>query len=117
LTLRRSQDAPQCLYNLDIREVRHVQADSTADESFLFALGRSGGLCDCGEDADDEASLGSEAAGWPFFGQFVAHDITADRSALQAHVNPSGITGCANRTSAVAAPASAPSARASSAKS
>ena len=29
----------------------------------------------------------SEAAGWPFFGQFVAHDITADRSAPQAHAD------------------------------
>jgi hypothetical protein len=27
------------------------------------------------------------AAGWPFFGQFVAHDITADRSAPQAHAD------------------------------
>ena len=32
--------------------------------------------------------MGTEAAGWPFFGQFVAHDITADRSALQLHVDP-----------------------------
>src|SRR5882724_4082264 len=60
----------------------------TADETFLYALGRAGGLCDCGDAGDDEASLGTEAAGWPFFGQFVAHDITADRSALQAHVDP-----------------------------
>jgi len=60
----------------------------TADEAFLYGLGRAGGLCDCGDTADDEASLGTEAAGWPFFGQFVAHDITADRSALQAHVDP-----------------------------
>jgi Animal haem peroxidase len=58
-----------------------------ADEPFLFALGRAGGLCDCGTE-DDERSLASEAAGWPFFGQFVAHDITADRSALGAHVDP-----------------------------
>ncbi|HEV3061360.1 MAG TPA: hypothetical protein VGY48_24140, partial [Vicinamibacterales bacterium] len=55
----------------------------TADEAFLYTLGRAGGLCDCGDAEDDEASLGTEAAGWPFFGQFVAHDITADRSALQ----------------------------------
>src|SRR5882672_1653942 len=60
----------------------------TADEAFLYALGRAGGLCDCGDAEDDEASLGTEAAGWPFFGQFVAHDITADRSALQSHVDP-----------------------------
>jgi hypothetical protein len=57
-----------------------------ADEAFLFALGRSGGLCDCQDTDDLTASLGSEAAGWPFFGQFVAHDITADRSSLQAGV-------------------------------
>jgi len=61
----------------------------TAEESFLRTLGRAGGLCDCGDASDDESSLGSEAAGWPFFGQFVAHDITADRSALRSHVDPS----------------------------
>jgi NAD(P)-dependent dehydrogenase (short-subunit alcohol dehydrogenase family) len=33
-------------------------------------------------------SAALEAAGWPFFGQCVAHDITADRSALQSHVDP-----------------------------
>jgi len=53
----------------------------SAEQESLFALGRAGGLCDCGDAADDPGSLGSEAAGWPFFGQFVAHDITADRSA------------------------------------
>src|SRR6476620_11017233 len=57
----------------------------SADDAFLFALGRTGGLCDCGDGLDDPSSLGTEAAGWPFFGQFVAHDITADRS-------PSGTT-------------------------
>jgi hypothetical protein len=61
----------------------------TADEAFLYALGRAGGLCDCSGLEDDAGSLGTEAAGWPFFGQFVAHDITADRSALQSHVDPS----------------------------
>jgi hypothetical protein len=53
----------------------------------LFALGRACGLCDCGDEADEPASLASEAAGWPFFGQFIAHDITADRSAPQAHAD------------------------------
>src|SRR3981081_1821033 len=60
----------------------------TADEAFLCPLGRAGGLCAWGDAEDDEPSLGTEAAGWPFFGQFVAHDITADRSALQSHVDP-----------------------------
>src|SRR5712664_24813 len=63
----------------------------TADEAFLYALGRAGGLCDCGDAEDDEASLGTEAAGWPIFGQFVAHDITADRSALRSHVDPGAL--------------------------
>jgi hypothetical protein len=58
-----------------------------ADEQFLHALGRAGGLCDC-EDIDDSPdSLGDTAAGWPIFGQFVAHDITADRSTLRSHAN------------------------------
>jgi hypothetical protein len=51
------------------------------------ALGRAGGLCDCGDKADESGSLASEAAGWPFFGQLIAHDITADRSAPQAHAD------------------------------
>ena len=55
-----------------------------AEEAFLFALGRAGGLCDCSDADDDAASPGREAAGWPFFGQFLAHDITADRSTLSA---------------------------------
>ena len=59
----------------------------SAEQEFLFALGRAGGLCDCGDDADEPSSLASVAAGWPFFGQFVAHDITADRSAPQAHAD------------------------------
>jgi hypothetical protein len=59
----------------------------SAEQELLFALGRAVGLCDCGDEADEPASLGSEAAGWPFFGQFVAHDITADRSAPVAHAD------------------------------
>jgi hypothetical protein len=31
--------------------------------------------------------LGDSEAGWPIFGQFVAHDITADRSILRSHTN------------------------------
>jgi len=66
-------------------------ASFTADEPFLFALGRAGGLCDCGSGADEQSSLGADAAGWPFFGQFVAHDITADRSVLKSHVDPTSL--------------------------
>ena len=59
----------------------------SAEQESLFALGRAGGLCDCGDTADEPSSLGTVAAGWPFFGQFVAHDITADRSTPQAHAD------------------------------
>jgi heme peroxidase len=62
-----------------------------ADEAFLLALGRAGGLCDCADVVDTPGSLGEEAAGWPIFGQFVAHDITADRSALQSHADPQAL--------------------------
>lgn len=58
-----------------------------ADTEFLHALGRAGGICDCGDAKDDPESLGETAAGWPIFGQFVAHDITADRSVLRSHTN------------------------------
>src|SRR6266436_2719163 len=61
------------------------------DETFLRALGRAGGLCDCGDVADEPGSLGKVAAGWPILGQFVAHDITADRSALQDHAEPGSL--------------------------
>src|SRR4051812_3736678 len=51
------------------------------DEDTLHALGRPGGPCDLGSDAGDGADS-RVAAVWPFFGQFLAHDITADRSPL-----------------------------------
>jgi Animal haem peroxidase len=62
-----------------------------ADESLLHAIGRADGLCDTGCFDDSPESLSETAAGWPIFGQFVAHDITADRSALQSHVDPRGL--------------------------
>jgi hypothetical protein len=58
-----------------------------AHEQFLHALGRAGGVCDCGDIDDFPESLAETAAGWPIFGQFVAHDITADRSSLRSHTN------------------------------
>jgi hypothetical protein len=56
-----------------------------SDESLLHALGRAGGICDGADGAADDARV---AAGWPFFGQYVAHDITADRSPLTHHADP-----------------------------
>ncbi len=58
-----------------------------SDEQFLHALGRSGGACDGGDVDDSPDSLADTAAGWPIFGQFVAHDITADRSNLRSRAN------------------------------
>jgi Animal haem peroxidase len=52
-----------------------------ADEGALHALGRPGGPCDLGDDDAGRADS-RVAAVWPFFGQFLAHDITADRSPL-----------------------------------
>lgn len=48
-------------------------------EAETLALGGAGGVCDGGQVA--EAS--NTEAGWPFFGQFMAHDITGDRSPLE----------------------------------
>jgi Animal haem peroxidase len=59
----------------------------SADEQLLHTLGTAGGVCDAGEDCPDSRV----AAGWPFFGQFVAHDITADRSPLVSTADPAGV--------------------------
>jgi hypothetical protein len=57
------------------------------DNSALLALGESGGPCD-GLDGGVDAAV---AAGWPFFGQFIAHDITADRSPLATRTDPEAV--------------------------
>lgn len=54
-----------------------------ADETLLHRIGAAGGFCDGGEGKDES----SVEAGWPFFGQYVAHDLTADRSPLRAHAD------------------------------
>ncbi len=54
------------------------------DPELLMHAGDSGGICDSAAvlgglgHGDDAAG----AAGWPFFGQLIAHDITADRSPI-----------------------------------
>jgi hypothetical protein len=60
-----------------------------ADERALHELGRPGGPADLG--ADGDAPDAAVAAGWPFFGQFIAHDITADRSPLGHRADPEQI--------------------------
>ena len=58
-----------------------------ADEELLMQIGAAGGFCD-GGDCGYEARV---EAGWPLFGQYVAHDITADRSPLRAHADLSAL--------------------------
>ena len=83
--VRAAIDAPiaAATYGRMFRELPSFKAD----EQFLHAMGRADGLCDCGATDDSPASLGESAAGWPIFGQFVAHDTTADRSVLRSHTN------------------------------
>lgn len=58
-------------------------AAAVFDDNRLLALGIEGGICDGGAcDAD-----GHIEAGQPFFGQYLAHDLTADRSPLRAHAD------------------------------
>ena len=49
----------------------------------LHQIGAAGGFCD-GGDCEGDATI---EAGWPFFGQYVAHDLTADRSPLRDHAD------------------------------
>jgi hypothetical protein len=58
------------------------------DDAALLALGAVGGLCDGSDATGDD---GTAAAGWPFFGQFIAHDITADRSPIGPHADTTTI--------------------------
>lgn len=52
---------------------------ATFDDNRLLALGIEGSICDGGlSDADSHVE-----AGQPFFGQYLAHDLTADRSPLR----------------------------------
>jgi hypothetical protein len=80
----RSVDAPSEEMSSKYRRLFPQVAAFTADEEFLIRLGGRQGPCDGGLFAEggDDASV---AAGWPLFGQFVAHDITADRSLLLQH--------------------------------
>src|ERR1700737_1766993 len=53
------------------------------DDDRLLALGVEGGIC--GGGAGDTGRQGG--AGQPFCGQYLAHDLTADRSPLRAHAD------------------------------
>src|SRR5437764_7003277 len=58
------------------------------DEAILFTLGRAGSMMDAASRVgENEAPTDNPRipAGFPFLGQFIAHDITADRSLLLHH--------------------------------
>ena len=58
------------------------------DETLLLTLGRSGSVMDAASSHDDTGASTDKfrtPAGWTFFGQFIAHDFTADRSLLLHH--------------------------------
>lgn len=63
----------------------------SGDEQALHGLGCPGGPCDLGVDVSDLADS-RVAAVWPFFGKFIAHDITADLSAHRTARDPSAPT-------------------------
>jgi hypothetical protein len=57
-------------------------------DDLLLALGRSGDRMDATQDVDTpDQENPCTPAGWPIFGQFIAHNITADRSLLQHHAS------------------------------
>lgn len=53
------------------------------EPQMLRAIGRAGGLCDATNRGPSEAR--TIAAGRPVFGQYLAHDLTADRSPVTHH--------------------------------
>src|SRR2546430_11017499 len=83
----RSLDAPQTdhRYTRMFPDLSHLSMDAT----LLHAIGRAGGACDTANSARQEAR--PVAAGWPVFGQYVAHDITADRSPVSHHDDEAGV--------------------------
>ena len=61
------------------------------DPQLLMRAGGDGGTCDAAAVLDQLSPDGDdagEAAGWPFFGQLIADDITADRSPITGGVGP-----------------------------
>jgi hypothetical protein len=63
------------------------------DPQLLARAGGDGGICDAAAflDAGGPVDDAAGAAGWPFFGQLIAHDITADRSPIGAAVEPGAL--------------------------
>ena len=98
MTLGRTSDQPQPELDHCLAPARTADAPSgghrytrmfpalphlSIDLGLLHAIGRAGGACDSAHASRDHAR--TVAAGWPVFGQFIAHDITADRSPVTHH--------------------------------
>src|SRR5215831_10267201 len=77
----RLPDLPEGRFGRQFPELPAQDASGDA----LLRYGAAGGPLE--SRSDFNARLGQDnpriAAGWPFFGQFIAHDITHDRSPLQ----------------------------------
>ena len=61
------------------------------DPDAVIALGVQGGRCDLSALDPSAICDSAGAAGWPMFGQFVAHDLTADRSPLTLEADIGGL--------------------------
>jgi Animal haem peroxidase len=64
------------------------------DPALLMRAGGHDGICDAAAILDRLGPGGddaTQAAGWPFFGQLIAHDITADRSPIGRAVDPQAL--------------------------
>jgi Animal haem peroxidase len=81
----RSVDAPVDVASDRYERLFPALPPLEGEDEALLALGVAGGICDGGEICEDAAET---AAGWPLFGQFIAHDITADRSPLSPRAEP-----------------------------
>jgi Animal haem peroxidase len=68
----------------------HLHTPS-ASEEILLALGRSGAVMD-DRTTSEAGNNDCIPAGWTFYGQYIAHDITADRSRLSHHARVDGIS-------------------------
>ena len=88
----RAIDAPVAYAGQRARRFRDLPP-LDGDDAALLTLGGVGGACD-GAATTTTTTTTTDAAGpavWPFFGQFVARDITADRSALATRSNPEDV--------------------------
>jgi heme peroxidase len=85
----RAVDAP--IYGGKYRRMFESLEPLVSDEERLHELGALGGPCDGAALEPDSGDDANVEAGWPFYGQFIAHDITADRSPLVQEADPESV--------------------------